>query len=966
MTRPGRSRARLRGARLVRALERCASGPEMRPILAVGVVDRDLAERIAGRFAEISRREPARCARLVEAAREVARKLRTARAWAIAARLAGLQAHHQGRSAEALRQLERAAGLFREAGDPLAEGDAHRAIVHVATLAGRPDRARAAARRARAAYRRAGGADAWRRAGLLVNLGNLHHARDAHREALAAYGEALRLYRRGRHDDRVARTLYNRANVLATLDRLDEARADFENSRTVFRRRRESALAVQAEFALAGLDLLEGRLDAALRRLEKVRAESERLGDAWGVAHADLDASDALLRLNRLDEADERARRAEPFFRRAGHHVERAACLAVRGAVATQGGRLAGAARCYRRAAELDRSVGNTVAAALMDVGLAGVRLAQRRPSEALELARRASRLAARRGLRSRQARALAVVAAAALEAGRPAVAGRTARRAMTLAERLGSPRLGFAPALVLAEIERRAGRRAAELRWLERAEQAVEAMRAGVTSEESRLAFMLDKSRVYERLVLNRLEAGGDEATRQALAYAERGKARALLERLRRLPVPAPRAARTLLARLEALERRLSAAEERIESGAPRGVRTGSLSRLTAERSRLLARIARRDPGRALDAGGPPPPVESLLEAVGEDETVLEYVVAGDELHLFVLRRGRVVARPSIAPLPVVQGTLERLRFLLGKEVLGEEHQRRYGEFVVRACRARLAELYELLVAPAEEDLAGRMLRIVPHGPLHGLPFHALEKAGRPLVERFSIAYAPSLAASVLLERHAAAAVDGPAFILGDADAAAPEIEAEVRAVSSAIAGARVFRGRDAGRRALFAAGEARPRLLHVACHAYFAERSDACAALRLGDAWVSLPEIYALDGTAALVVLSGCQTGRGAVHSGDEWVGLVRGFLQAGARTVIAALWEIHDRTAASMMEVFYAGLSRGLAAGEALAAAQREFHVRTGHPLRWAPFFLVGDPHLTICRPAELRERRRTHRC
>ncbi|RMF72221.1 MAG: CHAT domain-containing protein [Acidobacteria bacterium] len=954
MTPPARRPERPDRARLVRALERCATRDARRAVLvrAGEACDEALVETLAERFGEVSRRDLARASRLVDAARLAAARIGSSGARAHAARLAGLAAHHEGRSAEAIRRLETAAKLFRAAGEPLSEGDVQRALVHVATLAGRPEVARRALRRARAAYRRAGGADPWRRAGLLVNVGNFHHARDEHRAALAAYDEALKIYRRGGHADREARTLYNRANILAALDRIDEARADLETSGRTFRRRRERALAVQADYALAGLDLLEGRLDDALERLEAVRGRHAELGDAWGVAHADLDAAEALLRLNRLGEADERARRAEPFFRRAGHHVERAACLAVRAAAALGRGEAAAAARLYRRAAELDRRAGNPVAAALMEVGRAGAERARGRAAEALASARRAATLFARRGLRSRTARALTVVAEAALDADRPETARRAARRAREIARRLGSVRLEFPPTLVLAELERRAGRRRAELRWLERAEQAVESMRAGVTSEESRLAFLLDKSVVYERLILNRLDEGTAESAREALAFSERGKARALLERLRGLPAPPSRADRTLLARLEQLERRLSVAEERLEGGAsgPAGVRAATLGRLSDERAHLLGRLARRRPLDALARGGPPPPVDRLLAALRPDETVLEYTAAGDKLHLFVARHDGVVALPGIAPLSEVESALARLRFLLGKEVLGEEHQRRYGEFVARACRARLAELHALLVGPAEEHLAGDHLRIVPHGVLHGLPFHALEADGRPLIDRFAISYAPSLASAVLLERSARRAGAAAPLILGAADAAAPEIDAEVAAVAEVLPGAEVLRGRDAGRRALYAS-EASPPVLHVACHAFFAERDGACAALRLGDAWVSLAEIYGLNGTADLVVLSGCQTGRGAVHSGDEWVGLVRGFLQAGARTVVAALWEIHDRTAASMMADFYAGLARGLAAGPALAETQRAFCRTTGHPLRWAPFFLVGDPRFAL---------------
>jgi CHAT domain-containing protein len=135
------------------------------------------------------------------------------------------------------------------------------------------------------------------------------------------------------------------------------------------------------------------------------------------------------------------------------------------------------------------------------------------------------------------------------------------------------------------------------------------------------------------------------------------------------------------------------------------------------------------------------------------------------------------------------------------------------------------------------------------------------------------------------------------------------------------------------------------------VACHGVYCEDGPWSSGLRLGDAWVSLPDLYAMRGMARLVVLSGCETGRGTVYSGDEWVGLVRGFLQAGASSVVASLWEVHDRCTVSLMEDFYGGIAGGLPVAKALALAQRAARRRDSMPLRWAPFVVIGEPELRV---------------
>src|SRR5436189_6014758 len=97
-----------------------------------------------------------------------------------------------------------------------------------------------------------------------------------------------------------------------------------------------------------------------------------------------------------------------------------------------------------------------------------------------------------------------------------------------------------------------------------------------------------------------------------------------------------------------------------------------------------------------------------------------------------------------------------------------------------------------------------------------------------------------------------------------------------------------------------------------------------------------------------AHLVVLSACQTGLGSgaladVPAGDDWVGLTRAFLHAGARRVMATLWPVDDWATAALMERFY-GVGLDVAATDpshALAEAQRTLIATpaTRHPFYWA---------------------------
>jgi CHAT domain-containing protein len=146
--------------------------------------------------------------------------------------------------------------------------------------------------------------------------------------------------------------------------------------------------------------------------------------------------------------------------------------------------------------------------------------------------------------------------------------------------------------------------------------------------------------------------------------------------------------------------------------------------------------------------------------------------------------------------------------------------------------------------------------------------------------------------------------------------------------------------------------------RVVHFATHGLIDTRYPALSALALSSydangqmqqGLLRLQDIYSLRLNASLAVLSACDTALGREVRGEGLIGLTRGFLHAGAQSVVATLWQVPDRATAALMERFYRGLIEdGLQPVRALRAAQLGIRSerRWANPHFWAAFVVQGD--------------------
>ena len=163
---------------------------------------------------------------------------------------------------------------------------------------------------------------------------------------------------------------------------------------------------------------------------------------------------------------------------------------------------------------------------------------------------------------------------------------------------------------------------------------------------------------------------------------------------------------------------------------------------------------------------------------------------------------------------------------------------------------------------------------------------------------------------------------------------------------------------GFDASRKTVMDADLAQYKVVHFATHGIFDNESPGQSGVVLSmfdsrgrpqDGFLRLHDIYGLKLPAELVVLSACNTALGKPVRGEGLVGMVRGFMYAGAKRVVASYWKVDDEATGQLMGRFYMELlKQNRTPAAALRQAQLAMmqHDRWRPPFYWAAFALQGE--------------------
>ncbi|WP_028865421.1 CHAT domain-containing protein [Psychromonas aquimarina] len=469
-------------------------------------------------------------------------------------------------------------------------------------------------------------------------------------------------------------------------------------------------------------------------------------------------------------------------------------------------------------------------------------------------------------------------------------------------------------------------------LNYYRQSVEVIEQQRATINTEASKIGFIGNKEAVYQDLVSLLIKQGKLD---QAFIYAERSKARALIDTLAGkqefTAKDSDQQTPMLLAQLNTIESDLTTADYSDTSGRSRSVDRGLLRKTQKQ-------LQQTQPELASLLTVSTPQVTELQESLADDETMIEFYGSGRKLFAFLLSRGGIKA--AVLNGEDLAASVSALRSdLLKTNSNTYQHN------------ANL--LYQRLFKPLKDELHTKKLIIVPHGPLHYLPFNALYNGSDFLIDQYDISILPSASVMAFLNKEVTAAQ--PLLILGnpelgDAKLALPGAEQEAKAIASKQPGTSLQLGSDATETQVKENG-ALFKSLHFASHGIFDPETPLSSGLLLAgdksnDGMLTVRELYELNLNADLVTLSACETGLGKVANGDDVVGFTRGFLYAGTNSIISSLWKVDDQATSRLMQNFYTNMAgtsdKRLALKNAQLAVKANYN---RHPYYWAAFQLTG---------------------
>jgi CHAT domain-containing protein len=728
----------------------------------------------------------------------------------------------------------------------------------------------------------------------------------------------------------------------------------------------------------SGVYRFMGDLPQALRFITESLAIFESIDEKWGIAEAKLDQGRILKMLGKYDEASTRLHESLALFQSFGMKRLEMQTLAELAAVQRSMGQLDEAQRTYEKSLSLSKAGQDQRHEAYILNNLGEIYSAQGKSDRALELHRKASTLSVIAADPIEQLNSLVSIARIERDQGRLEDAKREIEAATTLAEsvraRVSSPNLRTS---YLASVHQAYELGIDTLMLLHEQQP---------TAQLDEQAFVIGekaRARSFQEEVLDG-RASFNSSVDPALLERERSLSEQLNSKAER-------------------QMKLLAAKDRVEAAKL----DQEIETLTGQYNEVQDQIRAANPvAAALTTSHPLSVKEVQAQVIEDDSALLTFSLGEERSYAWVVTKGEAKSY-VLAGRKAIEEVAGRLYESLTAQQArpGDGPDDRYARqrAAAEVMPVETRKLSKMLLEQFIGGLQGKRLLVVTDGALQLIPFATLVNpdTGELLVKSHEIMVEPSASALAVIKKAPSIRQTPTRSVLVFADPVFEPDDPRIKRLASYKSASprsqqagevlrdiglseggqipRLFAsGREAdaiiaalpwksGRKAVdFSANRegvlsdevASYQILHFATHGASNSEHPELSGIVLSlfdqngqprEGVLRLHDIYDLHVRANLVVLSACSSGLGKDVRGEGLISLTRGFMHAGAKSVVASLWKVDDEATAELMGHFYNGIfQRRLTPAAALRFAQLEMakQTRWQSPYYWAGFVIQGQ--------------------
>ncbi len=636
---------------------------------------------------------------------------------------------------------------------------------------------------------------------------------------------------------------------------------------------------------------------------------------------------------------------------------------------------------------------------------LAKAKMKQENYPEALEYAQKARNLAQKSQYQTLEAAMFTSLAEVYIALKQPQKAIQTYRDQLALYQALSWQPEKSQTLYDLAKLERKEGDLKAALSSISEAIDIVENIRQEIVNPELKTSFFATKQDYYALKIDILMDLHQQDPTQgynaQAFDTSERSRARTLLELLNESNADIRQGVDPkLLDQENALKDKTTALEKQWSELINQNPTDQQKAFFQQERKNLLAQyqtiqdtIRTKSPKYAALKYPQPLTLEQVQQQILDKDTVLlQYSLGEKASYLWVVTQEGMTSY-KLPPQTEIEKTAQNLL-----KNLKQEH----GNLkIIERGKSRLSQM---ILGPAKEKLNKKRLLIVADGVLQYIPFAtlSLSENQQPLITNYEIVNLPSSSSLAIIRREIGArkpapksfaVLANPVFskedervknnktVLNQASSDVnllalnrsvrssdnikldplPGTLQEAEAILKLIPtkGQEIsFFDFDANLQTATNPQLSQYRIIHFATHGIFNTEFPELSGIVLSlvdkngnavNGFLRLNEIFNLNLTADLVVLSACETGLGKQIKGEGLVGLTRGFMYAGSPRLLVSLWKVDDQATAAMMTQFYQLiLEKKITPAQALREAQLQMQKSSqwSSPYYWAGFTLQGE--------------------